>query len=253
MKVVDTKAVNDRPWQCALSEQESSVLPLCRVPPHGQSTIGAAAEPWTHNPPNPMSDWFKVHNDLLDEDNFQFALTRTPTVGTVYLAMLCKASKIRCSVIPWSEQALVGMSHRLQVGPGIINEAINALEEAGYLAKDGNGIRVTHWNDLQSPYCKGAGKPAKKHFKQTSKKLTSNLQQTSKKLHLEERREEEIREEKKILDQIHGKDPEALNKKTHYGKFITGSSGLAGEVTYLKTGQEPADFIEPSDEDPFPP
>lgn len=172
--------------------KESSVLPLCLLPDIGNpSTNGTVAGLEVHPPKpqkEPMADWFKVHNDLLDEDSFQYALSRHFAVGTVYLDLHCKASKLRNALIPWGEYILIGMAHRLHMGVGIINECVNALCECGYIAKESTStIRLLYWDKVQSPYAKGISKRTSKKVKVCSKKLS----QTSKKLHVEERRGEE--------------------------------------------------------------
>lgn len=165
----------------------------------------AAADLEDQNLTTPMSDWFRVYNDLLDEPNFRYALGRSNVVGTVYMALLSEASKRRSCVVPWTECEEIGTGLKLNVSAGILCECVNALCEAHYIRKEPNSLVICDWDKTQSDYCRGLSKGYYKKLVETTSLATQRR-----------------------------------GEKKRKPKFLSGP--LPGESTFLATGEMPHDL-----------
>lgn len=141
-----------------------------------------------------MADWFKFYVDGLDEPRFRYAMRSMVEVCPVWLVILSECGRTKSDTIEWSgdEVDLLGWSEKATVSPAKLNEAINLLAKIRYITITENHITVRKWNDLQSDYCR--------KFASKKPKIVRQSPTKSDKVPLEERRGEEIREDKNIAE-----------------------------------------------------
>ena len=139
-----------------------------------------------------MSDWFKFHNDGLDEPRFQFAISEQPLVTSAWLLILSEASKKRSGVITWRDAdfELIGFARKVNLSPPVFNQCVELLERIGYIKREDGKLTIPGWDCLQSDYAKGLQKG---YYKKTSKILASVSEVST--VRGEEKRGEESREE----------------------------------------------------------
>jgi len=145
-----------------------------------------------------MSDWFRWYDDALDEPRLQYAINKHPSVVAVWLWFLSQcAKKKRDTVDEICNATLLGISHKLGIGAGVVNECVSLLLDINYIEKCDGGYKVRKWNDLQSEYMRlkkyRDGKMIRTQYVHDNDMYVHDTSRG------EERRGEEIRKEKSTL------------------------------------------------------
>lgn len=228
----------------ATFKTESSILPLCRAhQSFERSTNGAAAELDAHHKPSPMSDWCKLYDNDLTDIRMQWAMNSNPHVAIAYVYLLTLCCTHKSGTIPWDPDVdFLALGSAMRISGPLANDAIRMLEHIEKIHVENKRLTVVGWTERQSDYL-------------NRKPYFQKRYQESKGVHSEKSENCEIHTEEKRVDKKRNKKgdpkPEALNIKKEV--HITGKGKLAGEALFEKTGDMPHEFLEPSEEDPFPP
>lgn len=161
-----------------------------------------------------MSDYFRFYDDSLDEPRLQYAINRNPHVVSVWVWVLSQCAKKKQDTIDKvCDATLLGVSHKLNIGAGVLKECFKILSEIKYIEPDGDCYKVRKWNDLQSEYMRT--KQYRKPKDDTYHIRTLSVDDTSRG---EERRGEESKGENKDT---------SVSSKKKYGEL--GTVRLAAE------------------------
>lgn len=103
-----------------------------------------------------MADWFKFHENDLDEMRLQWAIHEMPEVLSVWIVLLSEACRHKDGTLSGYNEdfEMFGISKRINVSVPKINESINLLIKIKYVEKLKNGdLLIRKWNERQSEYC----------------------------------------------------------------------------------------------------
>ena len=102
-----------------------------------------------------MADWFKFHENDIDEMRLQWAIGELPEVLSVWIVLLSEACRHKDGTLSGYKEdfELFGISKRINVTVPKVNTGIELLVKIGYLKRLENGLLIRKWDEKQSEYC----------------------------------------------------------------------------------------------------